>query len=378
MFGYCTNVHAGPDLAQTQHNLQTHAESVKRICSPHGTMGVGLWLAAPAAERLCEDAEALTAFREYLQSAGLAPFTMNGFPYGDFHQEVVKHDVYHPTWAEPARLEYTKQLVQIQHQLLPEGMSGSISTLPIGWGSLRDDDAALSQAARQLADLASVLAELREDSGRSICVCIEPEPGCVMDRAEHITSFFEQYLLPAGDERPIRQHIQVCHDICHSAVMFEPQGHALRVYREAGIRIGKVQVSSAVALPLEALPTDERAAALTQLAAFNEPRYLHQTSHRDGDGQLHFFEDLGPALAWLEDPARQSGEVRVHFHVPIYLEQFGALHTTQRQVLACLDEVETDHFEVETYAWSVLPPELQQPSLADGIAAEMRWFQERI
>ena len=32
------------------------------------------------------------------------PFTFNGFPYGDFHQSVVKHRVYEPTWADAERL----------------------------------------------------------------------------------------------------------------------------------------------------------------------------------------------------------------------------------------------------------------------------------
>ena len=43
-----------------------------------------------------------------------------------------------------------------------------------------------------------------------------------------------------------------------------------------------------------------------------------------------------------------------------------------RRVVAAQDT--TDHFEVETYAWGVLPPELQQPDLAAGIADEMAWF----
>ena len=34
------------------------------------------------------------------------------------------------------------------------------------------------------------------------------------------------------------------------------------------------------------------------------------------------------------------------------------------------------HFEVETYAWSVLPDSLQVGQLSDGIANEMRWFAE--
>ena len=32
------------------------------------------------------------------------------------------------------------------------------------------------------------------------------------------------------------------------------------------------------------------------------------------------------------------------------------------------------HFEVETYAWSVLPESLQVPQIAEGIAREMTWF----
>ena len=34
------------------------------------------------------------------------------------------------------------------------------------------------------------------------------------------------------------------------------------------------------------------------------------------------------------------------------------------------------HFEVETYAWGVLPESLQVDQLSEGIAREMKWFAE--
>ena len=88
-------------------------------------------------------------FGEWLAERSLVPYTMNGFPYGDFHEPVVKHKVYQPAWYEPARLHYTLQLAEILDQLLPPGIEGSISTLPIGWpaklGSPRRETTAQSR-----------------------------------------------------------------------------------------------------------------------------------------------------------------------------------------------------------------------------------------
>ena len=130
--GYCTNVHAGADLETTQSNLTEHALRVKSKHAPDSPMGIGLWLSANAAQGLAGDTQ-LAAFKDWLAENGLLPFTMNGFPFGDFHQEVVKHDVYRPTWADESRSNYTRQLIDILHFLLPDEFEGSISTLPICW-----------------------------------------------------------------------------------------------------------------------------------------------------------------------------------------------------------------------------------------------------
>jgi hypothetical protein len=379
--GYCTNVHAGAGLAETRANLERHALGVKRRFSPDAPMGVGLWLSAQAAREMLA-LNQVAAWRDWLGEVGLVPFTFNGFPFGDFHQRVVKHDVYLPTWADRARLDYTRDLVTIIDGLLPAGMEGSISTLPIAWGDPDPEPGMKEEAAVNLRRAAECMAELEKRTGRVVYLCLEPEPGCIFTSSADLVEYFEEYVLAGSDEEPLRRHLRVCHDVCHQAVMFEDQAEALALYRSAGIRIGKVQVSSAVRLPLNRLPPSQHEAAIAQLAAFDETRYLHQTTVRhipgvvpDATPVLH--EDLSSALGAIRDAEFPVSELRVHFHVPIYLERFGLLETTRWAIRDCLQAVkaygDTTHFEVETYAWGVLPPELRVPELADGIAREMQW-----
>jgi len=380
--GYCTNVHAGADLDQTRANLQQHALAVKRLVSPQTPLGIGLWLSAAASGTLRRGGQ-LDEFQAWLQEAGLVPFTFNGFPFGDFHQRVVKHRVYQPTWCDRARLDYTLDLIAIQHQLLPPGREGSISTLPLQWGHPPPSGSDLQRCAENLAEIAEQLDYLRQETGRLIYVCLEPEPGCVLQRSADVVDFFEHFLLPGRDERCLRRHIRVCHDVCHAAVMFEDQADAVARYVAAGIAIGKVQVSSALVLNLDELAAADRRPALEQLRGFHEDRYLHQTCvQATASGAPSFFEDLPAALQTAADDRPQQGQWRVHFHVPIHVGRFGRLSTSQSDIAACLQAVrrcpELRHFEIETYAWTVLPEPLRQATLAEGIAAEIRWFQRLV
>src|SRR5262245_24366819 len=342
-------------------------------------MGVGLWLSAKAAEELLHN-HAENEFGEWLAERGLVPYTMNGFPYGDFHQAVVKHRVYEPTWWQPERLHYTMQLVEILDAILPPGMEGSISTLPIAWGTPCPDREALEQAASQLRQAARWMHQLEEESGRLVFLYLEPEPGCAFSFADDAVHFFQWQLSGHDDEANVRRHIRICHDVCHAAVMFEPQEEVLAKYAAAGIEVGKVQVSAALRMDLDLFEppaADARKAAIKQLSQFAEDRYLHQTVVRRG-GDDAFYEDLRPALdAEAADP---RGEWRGHFHVPVYLKEFARLRATQEQIGECLaaagQHTNCQHFEVETYAWSVLPPDLKQPDLAAGIAEELKWFDE--
>lgn len=379
--GYCTNVHAGIDWLGIRANLEKHSLGVKQKVSPKEPMGVGLWIPAPALgldRPASERQSAVEGLRDWLGEVGLVPFTLNGFPYGDFHQAVVKHRVYEPTWADDARLGYTRTLVEVLHQLLPAGLEGSISTLPITWGDPQPAPAMIQQAVKNLLTIADDLARLEQEQGRLITLCLEPEPGCYLQRKDDIVRLFQDHLFRQGDPERVRRYLRVCHDVCHSVVMFEPQAEVLKTYRDAGILVGKVQVSSAIRVPFGQLAPSDRPAALEQLRAFAEDRYLHQTVVRDAAGRTQFFEDLPPLLQTIEDARQLSGEWRIHFHVPIYLEKFGHLLSSRDDIQDCLNAVEqysqVRHFEVETYAWGVLPGDLRQPDLASGIAQEMAWF----
>ncbi len=378
ILGYCTNVHAGTDYASTLENLERYAVPVKENVSPNAPMGIGLWLPASTAQEVIEE-NRIAEFRAWLDARGLMVFTMNGFPFGDFHQTVVKHNVYLPTWAEAERLDYTLNCVEILTGLLPEGAEGSISTLPIGWPEAHDNADALDAAAINLLTLIDRLSHHEADTGHCIHIDIEPEPGCLFDTSNDIIRFFQDYLLGRDNDELIRRHLRVCHDVCHAAVMGETQANILKAYQDAGLKIGKVQLSSAVQCDFSTLKPAEIGHALTQLGEFQEERYLHQTMLQDNEikEQSILFEDLPHALKALVDLPIEFITLRTHFHVPIFLDRFGLLQATQQDVIDCLTLIDQHsdckHFEVETYAWNVLPKDLQAQDLAHGIAQEMQW-----
>jgi sugar phosphate isomerase/epimerase len=376
ILGYCTNVHTGTDYASTLDTLDRYAVAVKKQVSPNAPMGVGLWLPASTAQEVI-DQNRIPEFRAWLDSRGLMVFTMNGFPFGDFHQTVVKHAVYHPTWADTERLDYTLNLVRILTGLLPEGAEGSISTLPIGWPD--GEEKTYTSAAKNLLKLVDHLEQHEADTGHCIHIDIEPEPGCIFDTSADIIAFFEDILLGHGKDEQVLRYLRVCHDVCHAAVMGETQADILTAYKEAGLKIGKVQLSAAVKCEFSKLNDSDIPKAIAQLSEFQEERYLHQTMLQDTEisTQAILFEDLPLALKALADLPINFITLRTHFHVPIFLDRFGHLRATQQDVIDCLELIDAHsdckHFEVETYAWNVLPDELQATDLAQGIAQEMQW-----
>jgi hypothetical protein len=227
--------------------------------------------------------------------------------------------------------------------------------------------------------VAEHLHEVEQTTGKLIHLDLEPEPGCVLERAEDVLAFFAAHLGDRSQRFDVSRYLRVCHDVCHAAVMYDDQAEVLAAYDQAGIRVGKVQLSSAVRVDFDALVEADRAEAWRQLSAFREPRYLHQTVIRR-EGADTFHDDLPAALEAHTSAPR--GEWRVHFHVPIFLEGLGLLDTTQSELVRALslfmERTDVNHFEVETYAWEVLPPETRAADLADGIARELRWVQEQL
>ena len=383
VIGYCGNVHPAISVDQLIENLQQDTAAVKRLLDMDRPMPFGIWTSATALQQL-QSPESLLRLKDALKRNQLVPFTVNGFPFGDFHQTVVKQSVYSPDWSSPQRLAYTLQLADLHHELLPPDAVSTISTLPLGWPAQQwGNDSSppeefFEQCAENLVTCATELDRRYQQTGRRHVICIEPEPGCVLDCCGDVVNFFERFLFPNG-QTLIQNHIGVCHDVCHSAVMIESQDEAITAYCNAGIQVGKVQVSSAVEVDFGRLDAAGKKEARKQLSSFSEPKYLHQTSIQHTDGQCDSFVDLPDALATGSD----KGVWRVHFHVPIFYEGSEVIGTTQSCIGDCLAAmgkhgVAANHFEVETYAWTVLPTGIFSGSLNEGIAKEIRWFKNLI
>lgn len=351
-------------------------------------MGVGLRLSALAARQLIDDRERLQAFKAWLQQQSLYVYTVNGFPYGTFHRQAVKEQVYQPDWAMPERLEYSKQLAKILAALLPERQHGSISTVPVGFKPDFEDPQRLNDAVDNLLRLVAFLVELEYDDGKLVQFALEPEPGCYLETTRDTVAFFQQqlfsgkaveqladYLSPqlklAVDIPRIKRHLGVCLDTCHAAVMFESPLAMNRTLAEAGVPVHKAQLTAALSVARLTPAIGER------LARFADAVYLHQTSVRAKDGN-RFYLDLWPALAEAED----NVELRSHFHVPVFAESLGELATTQEDLIEFLAEFRRapccSHLEVETYTFDVLPEELKQGTVVDNISRELNWVKEQL
>ena len=389
---YCTNVHRGESWPDIFAALRRHLPEVKRRASPHAPMGVGLRLSAVAAEAL-DAPDALEALRGFLASEQLYVFTVNGFPYGPFHGERVKEQVYAPDWRTPERLAYTDRLAGLLAALLPDdqpSLTGSVSTVPGAFRASATTDAR-EAIAEALLRHAAHLAALEDRTGRRIALALEPEPMCLMETTAEAVGFFEEFLFtaeaaarfaalsgraPAAAERLLRRYLGLCLDVCHAAVEFEAPADSLAVLRRAGVAVTKLQLSSALAVPR----MDPAAAEL--LRRFDDGVYLHQVVEHGPDGLTRYL-DLPEALAAWHGGGAPGREWRVHCHVPVFHDApLGHFATTQPTLLDMLarqrDDGISPHLEVETYTWDVLPPELRAGGLDAAVARELAWVRDRL
>ncbi|GAB3738091.1 metabolite traffic protein EboE [Amycolatopsis oliviviridis] len=348
MISYCTNVHPAEDVDGIVAQLERYALPVRERLGAD-KLGVGLWLSAPVARGLADDPQARKAFRAELDARGLSVYTLNAFPYGGFHDEVVKHAVYRPEWTNSDRAAYTIDCVTVLADLLAEDATyGSISTLPLAWREpwTEHDDHSAAAAFEQ------VVRAIRATGDRPIRLAVEPEPGCVLDTVADALGWLSGRVDP--------EYVGLCLDTCHLAVSFADPAETLMAIAESDVDIVKVQASAA-------LHVEKPAEAREALAAFAEPRYLHQVRELGTDGVVHKADDLPEA--WTELPG--EGPWRVHFHMPLHQAPAAPLATTTdvlRTVAAGLPG--EPHIEVETYTWSVLP---DAGDLVGGIAAELEW-----
>ncbi|MEZ6017883.1 MAG: metabolite traffic protein EboE [Planctomycetota bacterium] len=379
--GYCLNLAAPEHLDDLLGDLAAVSVPVRERLRYEGPFGVGLYLPAQLARTLANDPAQCATLAGYLREEALVPFTFNAFPYGGFQTDGVKREVFRPTWADEARLNYTLDVARVAAQV-ENALGGvrdghvSISTHPGAFGAWLSDRSLLRRCAEGFGRAVGALAALEGEGGPRTVLALEAEPRASAGTSRALAEFLVFAREVAGrvlrterghDEataaRLIDRHLGTCLDACHAAVEFEAPADALRLAHFAG-PLGKLQVSNALAL----VAPGAHPASVATLLALDEPRYLHQTTARVGDALLRV-EDLGELRALLDGPEAEgwlgADEWRCHFHVPVDAAALeGGLTTTRATADELVRLVATDlahwhanelHLEIETYTWSVLP-----------------------
>lgn len=386
---YCSNIHAGESWDDHFKQLKEHIPAVKKQVSPDKPFGIGLRLSNMASIELLEGKN-IGLFQQWLHDNDCYVFTMNGFPYGGFHHTAVKDKVHAPDWTTAEREAYTIRLAQILSVLLPDGMDGGISTSPLSyrfWHTTEQMPAVFEKSTLHLLAVLDQLIQIKQSTGKSIHVDIEPEPDGLLGEGKEFTDWYIQYLLPLGipyiaklfgcsDDIAafhIKEHIQLCYDICHFAICYEDHAEMIKQIQKLGIKTGKIQISAALKAELPAEP-EKRAPVIESFERFNEPTYLHQVVAMQKNGALKRYADMPDALADADNT--EVTEWRAHFHVPLFVEGYGVLQCTQKDIAQVLSihrqQPFTAHLEIETYTWEVLPDDKRLP-LTQSIVREMQW-----
>ncbi len=369
---YCTNIHRGSSWAETLDSLDRYTMKVRdRVC-PDDEYAIGLRLSASAARQLSDSAN-LLEFQRWLEKRKCYVFTINGFPYGDFHGTRVKEEVYRPDWTSSDRVDYTKSLFDLLCQIAPPGMEGSVSTVPGSFKRFISSEDQLVAMRKNLAECALHIDALSSKSGRDLHLGLEPEPLCLFETSAETVSFFDALLAAeVGDKDVLLKRLGVNYDACHLAVEYETAEKSLGRLVDAGIRISKIHLSSALKV------SDFSESTLKTLGGFCEEVYLHQVVARTGTDPLVRYEDLDVALAARASGEDRADEWRIHFHIPLHSSPGVPLESTSDQISSVLDIVKGSpdmcrHFEMETYTWEVLPGGLGAVDVVDQLVREYEW-----
>lgn len=388
---YSTLVHPGDTWEEMWHSLITYVPRVKARVSPHAPFGVSLRLSAASADTLIKSPAQRAQLKSFLDDNDLYLYTVNAFPYGPFKNTIVKEQVFEPDWRGQPRALYTENVAEILAEVAAPHVNPSIQSPPLGFKARVTGNDVVEAYAANIRQLAVFLHRLRERTGRTVTLALEPEPFCFLETTPETVHFFTKVLrsdaslkalattLGVNDDRAreiLRRHIGTVYDICHQAVEYEDVSASLQSLVDNDIPVFKLQEAAAVRIP------QVSAASVEALREYVNSIYLTQTIERR-NGQLNRFLNLQDAFAAFEkDPGGQR-EWRTHFHVPIFLEDLGQHFKTTR---FAIEEALAFHkrtplsaqLEIETYTWDVLPDHLKTGDIVDYVVMEIEWVRSQL
>jgi hypothetical protein len=353
-------------------------------------MGVSLRLSGSSAGTLAADPDERKAFAEYLAAEQLYVYTINAFPYGPFKGREVMEDVYEPDWTTEERTRYTMDVADVLVDITEPGVEPSIQSAPLAFRPKVSGPDYVDAFTHNLLRVVAHLVDLERRAGRRIKLALEPEPYCFLETTEETVRYFEEHVYSAAGSRQlsaltglpvsevqglVRRHLGVVFDIGHQSVAFEDIATSLEQLVAAGIPIFKLQEAAALWVP------EVTEDVVRELERFTHTIYLSQTTERR-DGQVIRHLNLRDALdAWHASPGGRR-EWRTHFHVPVFLDEIGGFRTTRAGIEDALrmhaQTPLSDHLEIETYTWDVLPEHLKTGDIDEYVTREIEWVRDQL
>jgi hypothetical protein len=387
---YSTLVHPGDTWADMKNSLQTYLPGVKKKFSPDKPMGVSLRLSGSSVETLLAQPEERAWLKNFLIVENLYVFTVNAFPYGPFKNQIVKAEVYEPDWTTEQRTKYTMNIADILSEVTGKDVEPTIQTAPLAFRPKVISAEYQNEFNQNIYRVIAHLMNLEIRTGRRVKLAVEPEPFCFLETIPETVDWFNEkiYTLEAAKAisqysgQPLsecfgaaRRYLGVVLDICHQSVEFENISEDIGALNDSCIPIFKLQEAAALQV---GVVTPE---IVAELKKYTGTIYLSQTTQLK-DGVLKRFLNLEEAIEEYEQDPSGTREWRTHFHVPVFLKDLGPFQTTRGGIDAALKEHAknplSNHLEIETYTWDVLPEHLKTGDISEYVLRELEYVRDEL
>lgn len=385
---YCSNIYSSDTWNDIFVSLKKNIPKISSKLSTNKPFGIGLRLSNNAATQLLENNN-IIVFQEWLNENNYYVSTINGFVYGNFYNTNIKDKVYQPDWTTLERASYNDLLIEILSKLCPIGKEIGFSTSPLGYKFSLNKEKETSYnnlVINYLLILLKKLIYIEKLENKTIHIDFEPEADCLLENIHDVINFFEKSLLinlaykltedlnltlPEA-KNYILKHLRICYDICHQSIQFEDHLKNFEILNKRNIKIGKIQLSSALEINVKKHTLNN---LKIDLDKFKDEIYLHQVVIKNFDGSFTKYRDLPEALENFVD--NKESFWRIHYHLPIFAENYNNLFTTRKEIQTIINFLKTSYItsclEIETYTWEILPKELKF-NLIESIVREYEWI----
>lgn len=374
-------------FADVQSTIHDSLAPINRAINDESPAGVSVRLSQAALTDPAMSAETLRAELDQhaLALLGLSAVSISGGK---------KDQVHTPDWRTEERLEFMFPATNLAAQFATPEREIGVTTNALSYRGWMDLDMPGNWAALTLNVVRMVqhLATIHDRSGVLVHIDLEAEPGSVLRDSADIVRFYSSWLLTRGSAmlsdrmqvtngsaaETILRHVRIALDTAHAAVVWDDAASSLDAFAAHGIRIGRLQVSSAleVDVPVDATSQQE---LVEHLQALQSPTLLQQVvAARDGE-IVQRFDDLGEAMAVIGDAGGQTW--RIHTHAPLLADRYGIYGSTMADTAAWLREISARNLDVgmielRSANWDVVPHDDRAPMEA-MIVREADWVRRQ-